>query len=127
MEFGLLGPLAVRRGGVEVAVPPGKQRVLLAALLLKPNRLVPLDELAEALWGEEPPATARATIQGYVNRLRRSLGDDGHGRIVTRPDGYQISVAVGELDVTRYEALLRSARAAVQDSCWDRAADEARA
>ena len=33
MEFGLLGPLSVRLGGVEVPPPPpGKQRVVLAAL-----------------------------------------------------------------------------------------------
>ncbi len=36
--FGLLGPLAVRRHGTEVPVPPGKQRVLLAALLLRAGR-----------------------------------------------------------------------------------------
>src|SRR5215831_7746196 len=126
MEFGLLGPLAVRRGGVEVSVPPGKQRVVLAALLLKAGRVVAVDELAETLWGEGPPATARATIQGYVKRLRKSLGGDGHGRIATRPGGYQISVAAGELDVARCEALLRSAEAAARDGCWDRAADETR-
>src|SRR5215831_886747 len=127
MEFGLLGPLAVRRGGVEVAVLPGKQRVVLAALLLKAGRVVAVDELAEALWGQAPPVTARATTQGYVKRLRKSLGGDGHGRIASRPGGYQISVAAGELDVTRCEALLRSARAAARDGSWDEAADRARA
>src|SRR5215831_8073634 len=126
MEFGLLGPLAVRRGGVEVAVLPGKQRVVLAALLLKAGRVVAVDELTEALWGQGPPATARATTQGYVKRLRKSLGADGHGRITTWPGGYQISVAAGELDVTRCEALLRSAQAAARDGCWDRAAEQAR-
>jgi DNA-binding SARP family transcriptional activator len=52
MEFGLLGPLVVRRGGVAVAVPPGKQRAVLAALLLKAGRMVAVDELAEVLWGK---------------------------------------------------------------------------
>src|SRR5436190_1104170 len=70
MEFGLLGPLAVRRDGVAITVPAGKQRVLLAALLLKANHPVPLDELTEALWGAEPVASARPTLQSYVMRLR---------------------------------------------------------
>ena len=126
MRFGLLGPLSARLGGAELPVPPGKQRVLLAALLLKAGRVAPLDELTEALWGARPPATARATMQNYVMRLRRSLGD-GHGRIVTRPGGYLITVAAGELDVSRCEALLGSARAAAQGGRWDVAAQEARA
>jgi DNA-binding SARP family transcriptional activator/Tfp pilus assembly protein PilF len=125
MEFGLLGPLSVRRGGVEVPVPPGKQRVLLAALLLKVGRMAAVDELAEALWGACPPVTARASMQSYVMRLRKSLGD-GRGRITTQPGGYRLSVDPGELDVSRCEALLGSARAAAQDGRWDVAAREAR-
>ena len=124
MEFGLLGPLSVRLGGVEVPPPPGKQRVVLAALLLKANRLVPLDELAEALWGPAPPATARVTMQNYVMRLRKALGD-GRGRIATQPGGYQITVAAGELDVSQCEALLAAARSAARDGSWDTAASEA--
>ena len=127
MEFGLLGPLTVRRDGMVVTVPPGRQRILLAALLLKANHPVPLDELAEALWGAGPPASARATIQSYVMRLRKSLAGTGPGRITTQPGGYLISVEPGELDVTRCEALLRTAGAAARDSLWDKAADQARA
>jgi DNA-binding SARP family transcriptional activator/Tfp pilus assembly protein PilF len=122
MEFGLLGPLTVRCGGVEVPVPPGKQRVVLATLLLNSNRFVPLDDLAEALWGPGPPASARATMQNYVMRLRKSLGDT---RIATQPGGYQISVDPGELDVSRFETLLGSARVAARDGLWDQAADQA--
>src|SRR5215469_16000202 len=122
MEFGLLGPLTVRRGEMESPVPPGKQRVVLAALLLNANRLVGLNELAEALWGPRPPASARATMQNYVMRLRKSLGDS---RIATRPGGYLISVDPGELDVSRFETLLGSARAAGRDGLWEQAADQA--
>jgi DNA-binding SARP family transcriptional activator/tetratricopeptide (TPR) repeat protein len=124
MEFGLLGPLTVRRGGIAVVVPPGKQRVVLAALLLGANRLVPLDELAEALWGPRPPASARVTMQNYVMRLRRSLGED-QGGIATQPGGYQIRVDPGKLDVSRFETLLGSARAAAHGGLWDAAAGQA--
>jgi DNA-binding SARP family transcriptional activator len=88
---------------------------------------VPLDELAEAVWGADPPASARATLQSYVMRLRKSLGDAGPGRIITQPGGYRIGVEPGELDVSRCEALLRAARAAARDGLWDGAAGRARA
>ena len=55
IEFCLLGPLIVRRGAVAVTVPRGKQRVILAMLLLNAGRVVRLDELAETLWVSGPP------------------------------------------------------------------------
>ena len=63
MEFCLLGPLVVRSGGTVVPVQRGGQRAVLAALLLNANRVVPVDDLAEALWGAEPPSSARASVQ----------------------------------------------------------------
>jgi hypothetical protein len=61
-EYGLLGPLLVRRGGAVVRVAPGKQRVVLAVLLLRGGRVAGLDELAEALWGGQPPPSARVSV-----------------------------------------------------------------
>ncbi len=110
MEFCLLGPLAVGRRGTEVPVPPGKQRALLAALLLRAGHPVRIDELTEVLWGEEPPPTARATLQNYVKRLRRALGPGA--AIRTEPGGYCLDIAGGGLDVTRFEAALAAGRAA---------------
>ena len=50
MDFGVLGPLLVRSNGAALPVVPGKQRALLATLLLSANRAVPVHELAGALW-----------------------------------------------------------------------------
>ena len=72
MEFCLLGPFMVRNAGVEVPVPRGKQRAVLAAMLLNAGQVVSLDELAETLWGPGPPPSARVTIQNYVTRLRKT-------------------------------------------------------
>ena len=57
MEFGLLGPLVVRVGGSPVKVSAGKQRVLLAALLLRANRWCPSMSWREAVWEGRPPET----------------------------------------------------------------------
>src|SRR5215831_518651 len=118
LEFGLLGPLVVRRGLEEVPVPAARQRVVLAALLLRANQVVPIGELAEAVWDEGPPPTARATLRNYVKRLRQALGDVDRLRIATRGDGYLIGVADGELDLDRFETLREQAGACARAGRW---------
>ena len=127
MEFGLLGPLLVRRGGTVIPVPRGNQRTVLAELLLAANQVVPVDRIAETLWGARPPPSARVTVRNYVKRLRRALGEEGQARITAQPRGYLITVGARELDVTRFEALLASARTAAAQQSWDDAAARARA
>jgi DNA-binding SARP family transcriptional activator len=121
MEFSLLGPLAVRRDGVPVAVAPGGQQALLAALLLSAGRVVPTAELTEVLWGAAPPRWARSSLQNCVMRLRRSLADADPGRITTGPGGYLINVRRGELDVDDFQALLPDARTATRERAWPEA------
>jgi DNA-binding SARP family transcriptional activator len=121
VEFGLLGPLVVRSGGCGVSVSAGKQRVLLAALLLRANQVVSSADLAAAIWEGHPPETARVTLQNYVKRLRQALGPAGYERIVTRPAGYLIEVGPGELDVTGFGELQAAGRAAARAGVWDTA------
>ncbi len=118
MEFGLLGPLLVRSGDRMISISAARQRVLLAGLLLSANRVVPLDELSDFLWGDRPPPTARVTLQNYVKRLRRALGDASHSRIVTHSSGYLIRVGPDELDITRFQTLQDEARAAARRGEW---------
>jgi DNA-binding SARP family transcriptional activator/tetratricopeptide (TPR) repeat protein len=120
MEFGLLGPLVVRCDGLSRPIARGKQRVLLAALLLHANQVVPADDLVDVLWPVRPPPSARQSLQNYVKRLRSALGDGGRDRIVTHPGGYRIRVEAGELDVTRFEALVAAARADIRAGAWER-------
>jgi DNA-binding SARP family transcriptional activator len=127
MDFGLLGPLLVRRGKELVGVPRGNQRAVLAALLLAAGRVVPVETLAELLWGPEPPASARATVKNYVKRLRQTLGETGRNQIRTHPGGYSITVAADELDVSRFESLVAAARAEARGRVWDRASQSAEA
>ncbi|MER5319621.1 AfsR/SARP family transcriptional regulator [Streptosporangium roseum] len=113
-EFGVLGPLKVLRGGDPVAIGAAKQRVLLASLLIDANRVVPVETLTARLWGEAPPCGARNALQNYVMRLRRVLGGaGGSDPVLTRPQGYLIGVADEAVDLHRFDALVRRARAAV--------------
>jgi DNA-binding SARP family transcriptional activator/Tfp pilus assembly protein PilF len=112
----------VRCRGVAIAVPPGRQRALLAALLLSAGRVVTVDELVDVLWGSSPPRSARSALQTYVMRLRRTLASTVQPRISTRPGGYLITVGPGELDVDRFETLVAAAREAGRAGSWADAA-----
>ena len=127
MEFCVLGPLVVRRDAAVIPVRPGRQRAVLAALLLNANRVVSLDDLAEVLWGDTPPPSVRVTLQNYVVRLRKALPDADGSRIVTQARGYLIRVHPGELDIARFRARMDAARTAARDGAWDQALAEAHA
>jgi DNA-binding SARP family transcriptional activator len=127
IEFSLLGPLAVRCDGRAVVVPGGKPRAVLAALLLDVGELVTVDQLAEVLWGADPPASARVSVQNHVKRLRQALGSAGRARIATMPGGYVMHLEAGELDVSRFQSSLARAQAAARDNRWEQASEQASA
>ncbi|SDN09602.1 ATP-binding protein [Allokutzneria albata] len=105
LRFGVLGPLRVVADKAEIPVRSGKQRVLLAALLLRANRVVPTEELIRFLWPEDPPAGATQTVHTYVTRLRKVLGD--RDLIGAVPDGFLIRLPAGALDVEDFERFAR--------------------
>src|SRR5262245_32171378 len=107
MQFRILGPLEVEDAGRLVAVGAGKQRALLAVLLLNANDVVPADRLIDELWDGDTPDTARKAVQVYVSRLRKALGGD---RIRTAGRGYRLGVEPDELDLDRFERIVRRGR-----------------
>src|SRR4029453_14665559 len=108
--FSLLGPLAASLDGQPIALGGQKRRALLAVLLLEPNAVISREHLIDALWGDEPPETARNTLQVYVSQLRKLLPD---GSLETEPPGYRLSVDQGAIDVFEVEPLSREGRPAL--------------
>jgi DNA-binding SARP family transcriptional activator len=106
LDFRVLGPLEVVGEEGAVALAQGKARVALGVLLIHANEVVATDRLIDDIWGAQPPATAIKSVQVYVSQLRRSLGA---GAIVTRPPGYQLRLAPGQLDLYRFEQLREEA------------------
>ena len=92
---------------VELAAP--KQRVLLLCLLLRRGEVVAADRLADAVWGDRPPASAENLVQVYVSRLRKVLGEQA---VETRPPGYVLRIESEHVDAARFERLLADGRAA---------------
>ena len=124
-EFRLLGPVEAVIGGQPVALGGVKPRALLAALLLEANNVVSVGRLAEALWGEDAPASAPKTMQVHVSRLRHEL-EGGTARVVTQPPGYAIHLEPDDLDVLRFRRLVAQARQALADGSASAAADQLR-
>ena len=84
MDIGLLGPLHVDHNGS--ALGP-RDRVVLSALAVRPGDVLSPDQLADALWHEQPPASWPKVVQGCVVRLRKALGSDA---LETTPHGYRL-------------------------------------
>jgi YVTN family beta-propeller protein len=99
MEFRILGPLEVADNGRLLALGSGRQLALVALLLLHRNEIVSTERLIDELWDDSPPPTAAKIVRNYVSLLRKELGD----RLVTKPPGYLLRVAPGELDAEQLE------------------------
>ena len=111
MDFRILGPLEVRDDIGAVALGGVKPRAVLAVLLLHADESVSAERLAHALWGEDAPAGAAKTVQVYVSRLRKALGDPGI--VATTPAGYRLRLSEDELDATRFGRLVDDGRRAL--------------
>ncbi|MEU4805687.1 BTAD domain-containing putative transcriptional regulator [Actinosynnema sp. NPDC023587] len=107
----VLGDMQVWVDDRRVAVPRGKQRLLLTALALRRGQAVGADALVELLWEDGSPRSARTTLRGYVKRLRTRLRVAG-GRPVIESvaGGYRLSATEDEVDVHRFRRLVREAR-----------------
>ncbi|WP_199881160.1 BTAD domain-containing putative transcriptional regulator [Streptomyces sp. CB03911] len=119
MGIRLLGPIELRTtAGVPATVAGPKQRSVLALLAVEFDRVVPLGRFFDLLWGDEPPARARAALQGHVAALRKAL-DGTAFELRTRAPGYLLTGDAEQIDLCRFEALAARAEAAQGD---DRAA-----
>ena len=104
MLFRLLGPLEVEVEGGTVDLGPPLQRALLTLLLFESGHVVSTDTILDVMWGDDPPATARKSVQKYVSQLRKLLP----GVITSRSGGYLLEPV--ETDVEHFEETVQAAR-----------------
>jgi predicted ATPase/DNA-binding SARP family transcriptional activator len=117
LELRLLGAFEVAAGGRVAVVGSPKQRALLAMLVVHLNRVVPLDAIVEELWGERLPASASASVQSLVSRLRRSLSDlcpEAGSCLRGREPGYVLEADPAQVDANRFEELFARGRKAME-------------
>ena len=122
MEFGVLGPVRVTGGSGVVEIRGIKERILLAHLVSHVGRTVPVADLVDSLWGEEPPRSAAKSLQTFVLRVRRALEPERDGDvsiIVTDPGGYRLAAAPDSVDAHHFAELAALGHAALEEGRHD--------
>ncbi|MFY1674917.1 AfsR/SARP family transcriptional regulator [Plantactinospora sp. WMMB334] len=111
VTFRLLGPVEVRVDDRPVRLAGPRSQAILAAMLLEPDRLVPVSRLVDATWGESPPSSANVQVRNRVAEMRRLLRGVGvpEDTIETRGSGYLLRLAAGQLDLDVFERRVAAA------------------
>jgi WD40 repeat protein/serine/threonine protein kinase/DNA-binding SARP family transcriptional activator len=110
LKVRVLGPLEVLSNGAGVRLGGPKQRTVLALLAAEVGKPVSVDTLVDGVWGDEPTAGARSTLQTYVSNLRAAIGDV----IVRDEGGYRLAADPAEVDAVEFERTVEHAAALVE-------------
>jgi DNA-binding SARP family transcriptional activator len=118
VRIGILGSLEVwAADGAGVAVGGPRPRALLVLLALNANRVVGIDAIVAAQYGDEPPADAAGAIQAHVSRLRKVVPD-----VTFDGAGYRLAVDPDDVDALRFERLAAEGRRLLAAGAHDKAA-----
>ena len=109
--FKLFGSVGLVKDGRLVAIQGGRQRTLLATLLINSGKVVTKEQFFEELWEGRPIAKANNALQALITRLRRLLratfGEEfARERLVTLPTGYVLHAETEEIDAKLFERLV---------------------
>lgn len=111
VEVRILGPVRVTVNGAPVELRSGTQRAILAVLATRPGAVVRADVVAEGVWGDSPPPSAKGSLQAHLSRLRRSIAEHGATDVVvSRSGGYLLDA---DVDASAVEAAVARGRAAL--------------
>ncbi|MFF5722528.1 BTAD domain-containing putative transcriptional regulator [[Kitasatospora] papulosa] len=133
LDFGLLGPLEVRRAGTVLDPGRRRQRLLLVRLLLADGRAVSPQTLCEELWPQQPgraPGAGLGSLHAHISKVRAVLEPQHLRRqgtfetLVTEPLGYALRVAPENRDTVRFERSAVQAHRFLDQGRPDRVVDE---
>jgi DNA-binding SARP family transcriptional activator len=115
VKIELLGPVRARLGDTELTLGSAHRRAVLAVLAMRANQVVSRAELIDAVWGEEPPASANGSIYTYISGLRAALEPNRSRRsaaqvLTSAGSGYRLQVDEDAVDVYRFDALRDEAK-----------------
>jgi peptide/nickel transport system substrate-binding protein len=120
VRISLTGTVSIEANGTfldEQRFPGRQGRLVFAYLLAEHGRPVPRDELAEALWGESPPATWEKALAVLVSKLRTLLeecGIDGRAALTSAFGCYQLTLPSGAwIDVSAAAEAVEAAEQAL--------------
>ena len=102
--------------GEAITVGGPRPRALLVLLALNANRVVGVDAIVAAQYGDDPPTDAAGAVQAHVSRLRRSVAVEFDGA------GYRLAVDPDAVDALRFERLAGEGRRLLAAGAHDKAA-----
>jgi DNA-binding SARP family transcriptional activator len=132
MYLEILGPLAMRGASEDITPTAAKPQQMLALLALNNGRMVPVSNLLDELWEDEPPRSARTTLHTYVLQVRRMLSAgtvhdvdrrEAKAILTTCQGGYRLQLREDEIDTVRFESLSRQGSKCYDDGHMEEAAD----
>ncbi|WP_406133506.1 AfsR/SARP family transcriptional regulator [Streptomyces zaomyceticus] len=108
MRYLILGTTeALGPSGTPLPLGGARLRALLAALALRGGRAASVTELADDVYGDDPPQDAPAALQALVGRLRRILGREA---VASTPGpGYRLVATPEDIDLYVFERRVREA------------------
>ncbi len=115
LRVGVLGPVRAWLSGRELPTGPPRQQAVLGMLAMRANRVVSRDELVDAVWGQQAPASAEGGVHTYVAGLRRVL-EPGRSRrgpsqvLASAGAGYVLRLDAGQIDAVVFERSLQHGR-----------------
>ena len=115
LRVGFLGPARAWLSGQELPIGPPRQQAVLCMLAMRTNRVVSRDELVDAVWGQQAPASAEGGVHTYVAGLRRIL-EPGRSRrgpsqvLASSGGGYVLRLDAGQVDAIVFERSLQVGR-----------------
>ncbi|MFE9374830.1 BTAD domain-containing putative transcriptional regulator [Streptomyces sp. NPDC006711] len=123
VAYTLLGPLSARVGDEPVVIGGPRQRIIIAALVLAWGRVVSVDALIDAVWGYDPPASARTQVAICIGALRKTFRAAGRQAptIVTAHPGYRLLTENSSVDVREFEKLVVEGGDSARRNCLEEA------
>ncbi|HEY0718988.1 MAG TPA: BTAD domain-containing putative transcriptional regulator [Streptosporangiaceae bacterium] len=115
LRVGVLGPVRAWLADRELPPGPPRQQAVLGMLAMRANRVVSRDELVDAVWGQQAPASAEGGVHTYVAGLRRVL-EPGRSRrgpsqvLASAAGGYVLRLDAGQVDAIVFERGLSAGR-----------------
>ncbi len=110
MQLQVLGPVRATENGESVALGGPRQRAVLALLVAFANEPVSSDRLIDEIWGEEPPAEARNSLQSMISNLRKALAEDDRFAIERSGRSYELVAPSDGVDSLLFAARVEAAR-----------------
>src|SRR5215472_4981447 len=110
-QIAVLGPVEVMAAGQRLPGLEPRHRAVLAYLLVHAGTVVTAERLIGAVWGSDPPDTARAQVHAAVTAIRRVLREAGSADLLdSQRSGYVISPGPGQSDLAEFSGRIAAAQ-----------------